>query len=100
MASKKMTVYTKMIGLPIFDALHEFSGSDQLFAVRERIIESHGGSIEKIRLYKDKVEPTTILRDVGVKLKDLRLVDPSKMEITIYYDFEPHDSACPILNVH
>lgn len=104
-AANAVVVATKMVGIPIFDQEYDQLDSDELFCVREKIVQSHGGTAQNLKLYRNKVEPTTILRDMRVRLKDLHPTapDPSapdRRRLVIYYDFTPDENSCPILNVH
>lgn len=98
-----LTVSTKLVGIPIFDVESNFSSKDQLFAVAERIKSSHGGTTQHLRLWKSKVEPGTILRDMYAKLGDIFNIpdgtESDPVRVCIYYDFGPFGEECPILNV-
>ncbi|KAG5470443.1 hypothetical protein LSCM1_01687 [Leishmania martiniquensis] len=98
----RITITTRMVCLPVFDGTDEYDMNDQLYAVVDRIKRRHGSTISKIRLWKTKVEPTTILRDPLQPLSSIFGGGEKGMESSaahcIYYDFSPEEGECAILN--
>ncbi|CAJ1033692.1 hypothetical protein Q4I30_006547 [Leishmania utingensis] len=98
----KITITTKMVGLSVFDSTTEYDTNDQLYAVVDRIKRHHGSTVSNIRLWKSKVEPTTILRDPLQPLSSIFGGEEQNSEHSvqhcIYYDFSPQESKCAILN--
>ncbi|CAG9580013.1 conserved hypothetical protein [Leishmania major strain Friedlin] len=100
----KITITTKMVGLSVFDSTAEYDTNDQLYAVVDQIKRCHGSTVSRIRLWKSKVEPTTILRDHLQPLSNIFGAEEQGNESSahhcIYYDFSPRESKCTILNVN
>lgn len=99
----KVKITTKMVGIPIFDSTKEYDLSSQLYSVADHIKKEHGGTVDNIRLWKSKVEPDTILRDLQQPLSEIfgdeESTDGSIAQQYIFYDFSPVDSGCALLNV-
>ncbi|KAG5496107.1 hypothetical protein JKF63_02408 [Porcisia hertigi] len=99
----KMTITTKMVGLSVFDSTVELNSNDQLYAVIHHIKRQHGSTISHIRLWKSKVEPTTILRDPLQLLSQIFASEDQGLDSSaqhcIYYDFRPREGECAILDV-
>lgn len=99
----KVTITTKMVGVPIFDSTKEYDLGSQLYMVVDHIKKEHGGTVDNVRLWKSKVEPSTILRDLHQPLSEIfgseGVADGSIPLQYIYYDFSPINNECAILNV-
>ncbi|GET91378.1 hypothetical protein, conserved [Leishmania tarentolae] len=100
----KIAITTKMVGLSVFDSTAEYDTNDQLYAVVDQIQRHHGSTVSNIRLWKSKVEPTTILRDHLQPLSEIFGVEEQGSDSSarhfIYYDFSPREGKCAILNVN
>ncbi|KAG5470857.1 hypothetical protein CUR178_02162 [Leishmania enriettii] len=98
----RITITTKMVCLPVFESTDEYDINDELYAVVDRIKRRHGSTISHIRLWKTKVEPTTILRDLLKPLSSIFGDEEKGCESSsahcIYYDFSPEVGKCAILN--
>ncbi|KPA84546.1 hypothetical protein ABB37_01083 [Leptomonas pyrrhocoris] len=99
----KVSITTKMVGVPVFDSTKEYALSAQLYAVADHIKREHGGTVDSLKLWKSKVEPGTILRDLQQPLSEIfrneENTDGSTPQLYIYYDFSPVNNDCAILNV-
>lgn len=99
----KVSITTKMVGVPIFDSTKEYDLGSQLYMVADHIKKEHGGTVDNIRLWKSKVEPGTILRDLQQPLSEIFVVtessDGTVPQQYIYYDFSPIHTGCALLNV-
>ncbi|CCW62717.1 unnamed protein product [Phytomonas sp. EM1] len=91
----KVVVAQKMVGNNLFDCELELFHSTQLYHVREKIRARHGGTPVDIRMWKSKVEPLNIIRDMRITIRDLfglpKSSEASEMvsKVTIFYDFSP-----------
>jgi hypothetical protein len=99
----RVTITTKMVGLPIFDSTENYDLGSQLYLVADHIKKEHGGTVDNIRLWKSKVEPGTILRDLQQPLSEIfgneESADGTIPQQYIYYDFSPVDSGCALLQI-
>lgn len=106
MFNRKVHVYLKMVGIPLYDDECDFMLCEQLYSVKHKVEEKHGGTTHDIRFWKDEVEPSSVLRDFKLSLGDLVRISSSGSELaegeipnlTLYYDFSPPEGLCPILN--
>lgn len=106
MFERKVHVCLKMVGISLFENEFDLMFSEQLFSVIHKVNEIHGGTTHSIQLWKEEVEPSSILRDMNATLGDLvrssssyvELGDGDIPKLTLFYDFSPPDDLCPLLN--
>lgn len=107
MSNRKVQVTLRMVGIPLFDDEIDFMLCEQLYSVKHKIEEKHGGTTHNITFWKDEVEPSSLLRDLKLSLGDILRSKSSGSELfgdgevphlTLYYDFSPPEGLCPILN--
>lgn len=79
-----------------------------LYIIKQKIMERHGGSICELKLWRDQVNPRFQIHDLNRTLRDVFDFNDSyysssdnngkyKYECTMYYDFKPFHSECPLL---
>eukprot|EP00758_Cryptobia_borreli_P006279 Tbor_TRINITY_DN5111_c0_g3::TRINITY_DN5111_c0_g3_i1::g.26071::m.26071 len=111
-----VVVHFKLMGFSALDGEVRLPSDVSVRMVELKIISHHGGSVEKLTLWRDRIEPSCVVRDLSLSLRDLfQLNDaqpkqllsvqsptypPEQAEdhhVLIYYDYRPHDSDCPLL---
>lgn len=103
MSNRRVVVVQRMVGFPLFEEEFECCEADELYCVRDNIRTKHGGTAQDIVMWKERVEPANILRDMRVPIKEVFTLSDSQLSATptrvaIYYDFSPPKGLCPILN--
>lgn len=106
----RVVVSQRMVGIPLFDEDVEYDDSTSLFAVREKIVAKHGGTLHNVRMWRDTVEPTNIIRDYRLSIRDtFRLSRGNTMtatgdndikRVTVHYDFSPQEGNSALLKVN
>ncbi|CCW70548.1 unnamed protein product [Phytomonas sp. Hart1] len=91
----KVLVTHKMVGVALFDGELELLDDTQLYYIREKIRARHGNTPTDLKMWKSKVEPLNIIRDMSVTIRDLfelpKSPETSELinRVTIFYDFGP-----------
>lgn len=108
MTSKGVRVNLKMVGNTVYDDTVLFSMSERLYSVQYRIKQNHGDSLSNLQLWKNEVEPSSILRNWNATLGEIvqnndpaagSAIDENGVpSLVLYYDFKPPEGLCPILN--
>ncbi|RNF11570.1 uncharacterized protein Tco025E_06638 [Trypanosoma conorhini] len=112
-SSTKVVVHHKMVGMPVFDGEFSCDVNTELFAVLQKIIESHGGTTTcGCCMWLGRVEPGLIVRDLRQTLfeafslkhesvSSLSLVDGELAHhVIVYYDYDAPATSCPLLKLH
>ena len=114
-------VHFRLMGFSALDDVCRLPPTANLHMVESKIIAHHGGSIEKLTLWKDEINPTNVLRDFTQRLVDIwglenetqtdkvkhygsghvslpqRKGEEPDHRVVVYYDYRAHDSDCPLL---
>lgn len=114
-------VHFRLMGFSALDDVCRLPPTANLHMVESKIIAHHGGSIEKLLMWKDEINPSNVLRDFTQRLSDIWRLDnesvtdrvkqygmghasmpqrkgePEDHKVVIYYDYRAHDSDCPLL---
>ncbi|KAF8282388.1 hypothetical protein TcG_01086 [Trypanosoma cruzi] len=112
-SSKKVIVHHKMVGMPVFDGQFSCDVDLELYAVSQKIIESHGGTTTcGFRMWLTRVEPGLIVRDFkqnlfeAFSLKHESVSSMSRADgemayhVVVYYDYDAPQTTCPLLKLH
>ena len=111
-----VTVYFKLMGFSALDGEVRLPQTATIHMLESKIISHHGGSVDKLSLWRDRVEPSCVLRDFTLNLKEVFTLDdalarpiagstvvrqkpgqPEDHQVIVYYDYKAHDSDCPLL---
>ncbi|ORC92530.1 uncharacterized protein TM35_000032830 [Trypanosoma theileri] len=111
--NRKVIVHHKMVGMPIFDDQFVCDSGLELYAVVQKIINSHGGTTgEGFRMWLTRVEPGLIVRNFRqtiheafsleheVPLGTSVIGETADYNVTVYYDFGSLETSCPLLKLH
>ena len=115
-------VHFKLVEFSALDDCVRLPQTATLHMVECKIIAHHGGSIEKLTLWRDAIHPYNMLRDLSQTLAQVWKLDdalpatmaanpaspasapsPSKKgeaedhHVVVWYDYKAHDSDCPLL---
>ncbi|KAH9589383.1 hypothetical protein LSM04_007775 [Trypanosoma melophagium] len=111
--NRRVMVHHKMVGMPIFDDQFICDTSLELFAVVQKIINSHGGTTNQgFRMWLTRVEPGLIVRNFRQTIHDAFSLEHEvplastvtgetiDYNVTVYYDFGALETSCPLLKLH
>ena len=68
-------VHYKLLTSSLLDDIVRLPSSASLYQVQDKIIARHGGSISRLMLWKDDIQPKNILRDFSMSLKQVWKLD-------------------------
>lgn len=116
-----VTVHFKLMGFSALDGEVRLPATSTILMVESKIVSHHGGSISRLSMWRDRIEPSCVIRDFGLTLRDVFNFDDSAPRqipgqakhsspsglgaskdaedhhVIIYYDYRAHDSDCPLL---
>eukprot|EP01013_Petalomonas_cantuscygni_P008978 TRINITY_DN21734_c0_g1_i1.p1 TRINITY_DN21734_c0_g1~~TRINITY_DN21734_c0_g1_i1.p1 ORF type:complete len:204 (-),score=8.85 TRINITY_DN21734_c0_g1_i1:726-1247(-) len=96
-----VTIHLKLITWNYLNFVIRVPVSLSVTAVHDRIVEHHNGAISKIELWRDQPHPSNVIRDLSQSLETLfGFADDAPqrdLEGTIWYQFAPLKSECPLL---
>lgn len=72
-----VTVHFKLMGFSALDGEVRLPQSSTLQMVETKIIAHHGGSIRNLSMWRDRIEPSCVIRDYSATLRDVFNFDDS-----------------------
>jgi hypothetical protein len=66
-----VTVYFRLMGFSALDGEVRLPQSATIHLVEAKIVAHHGGSITKLSLWRDRIEPNCVIRDFSLTLNDI-----------------------------
>lgn len=72
-----VTVHFKLMGFSALDGEVRLPQNSTLQMVETKIIAHHGGSIRNLSLWRDRIEPSCVVRDFSQTLRDVFHLDDS-----------------------
>ena len=70
-----VTVYFRLMGFSALDGEVRLPQSATIHLVEAKIVAHHGGSISKLSLWRDRIEPNCVIRDFSLTLNDIFKLD-------------------------
>ena len=111
-----VSIHFKLMGFSALDGEIRLPPDVTVRMLEAKIIAHHGGSIGRLTLWRDRIEPSCVIRDLSLSLRDLFMLDDASPrsipgvptppgtkpgeedhQVIVYYDYRPHDTDCPLL---
>lgn len=81
-----VTVHFKLMGFSALDGRIRLSSDTTLRMLESKIVSHHGGSIGRLTMWRDRIEPSCVIRDLSLTLKEqFALDDVTARELPALY---------------